>query len=61
MVGIYGLEVLECGCKIKHYAGGLTVRSGCKKHQSKVLYVCRSCGKSMMKKELKKHKWTHAY
>jgi len=61
--GIYGLEELECGCKIKHYRGGKTVtykNSKCNVHVAGVNFVCIVCEKSFSKIQLKEHRWSHA-
>lgn len=59
-MGVYALEKMECGCQVKHYTGGTKVTTGCLLHPEKVEYVCGSCGKSMTKRALKKHRWSHA-
>jgi len=66
-MGIYSLEILVCGCKIKRYHGGKQVLIGCKIHETSnnVSFVCGVCGKSFGeknkgKKLLKDHQWEHA-
>jgi len=62
-MGIYGLEFLNCGCKIKHYKGGKTItytHHSCNLHVNEITYVCIVCKKSMLKKQLKDHRWSHA-
>lgn len=61
LCGIYGREDLPCGCIVKHYKGGKIITSGCKTHPPSVRLVCTVCNKEMSKRQLKKHRWTHAY
>jgi hypothetical protein len=64
--GIYGLEELDCGCTVKHYIGGKTVREPSIKctenpqHKKSIKHVCSVCGLITNKIGLKSHKWKHA-
>jgi len=61
--GICSHEDLKCGCIIKRYMGGKVVteaKNSCKKHYTKVEFICSKCNKSFAKKEFKKHQWEHA-
>ena len=68
-MGIYSLEVLECGCKLKRYISGLNVidsddrNSQCTnpKHKNFKEHECRVCGEQFKgKKPLSEHRWSHA-
>jgi len=61
LMGIYSSEILECGCEIRKYLGGIQIQSGCDIHRNRKLFVCPICDKILKnKKILKEHKWTHA-
>lgn len=60
MMGIYGLESLECGCKIRHYSGGMTIREGCNNHKTTTTWICSICNQEFTKKRMRKHRWEHA-
>ena len=59
--GIFSLEVLDCGCKIKRYVGGKQITIGCNDHETTVAFVCPSCGKACKNKKASKDcAWSHA-
>ena len=60
-MGIYSLELRECGCEIKRYSGGRVNTIGCKDHRNIIEYVCPICEKKYKKKQLLKEcRWSHA-
>ena len=68
-MGIYSLEVLDCGCKLKRYCSGVTVIDSedrnlqCTnpKHIDFKEYECRVCGEKFDgKTPLQEHRWSHA-
>jgi len=67
--GIFSIETLYCGCKLKRFISGLNVidpqdRSPtCEnpKHRGYKTYTCRTCNKNISSHgEMKKHRWSHA-
>lgn len=65
LMGIYGLDILDCKCKVKRYRGGKTILikyHGCKKHilDLETWYECVVCKGKFSKRDLKEHKWSHA-
>ena len=65
--GIYGVEILNCGCQIKRYGlGGKVIIVGFAKCtnlikcRTKIKFVCGICGLNFSKKKLKEHQWNHA-
>ena len=48
-MGLYSLELKDCGCKIKRFTGGKVVTIGCKNHQNSLEYVCPICEKTFTK------------
>ncbi len=61
LMGIYSSEILDCGCEIHKYLGGIQIHSGCNIHRFRKLFVCQVCDKQLKNKiKLKEHKWTHA-
>ena len=65
-MGIYALELKECGCRVKEYIGGKVVIEACKEHVKKIYYQCPSCGKRFDgksgkgKSAMKECAWSHA-
>lgn len=68
-MGIYNLQIKECGCRVKSYIGGKVVIEGCENHDTEVYHVCPSCSKIFKgdsnhngqgKKEMKQCVWSHA-